>query len=409
LNESTFVKNIKEFYSSKGAPCSFELLFKALFGKDVEVVIPSKYLIEPSSSRYSITRDLVVELIEGDPSDLENRTLYQDAIFNIPAAKGLVTRVQSLQKLNRSYYKIHLDESVESNYDSTYGNFRIHPRTQNTVKINRGQNYIDVDSTIGFPDKGTLVIENSVGVQYRIEYGSKTSTQFLECSLIDDVFEPSTDISLDVFAYAKTKTGTIKVKITGVIDSNIPLDKVKESKLLKKNDKFIYKTLGSNLKDDQRVINWIYNIPVEYDVKSLSLLNRKDFTYKIEMYDKHNFSVGQNIEIKPDSSVLENYNGIVVEYNNEYAITVRGSKILLPEDIKYIIKKTVSKSNFVGLTNYPSDVQNTYVDKTDNSVYVNSQSIPLYKPSYEVEELNVNKRIVTFSGVFNNILYIFWK
>jgi hypothetical protein len=62
LNEPLFLKQVKDFYSSKGTDNSFKILFYALYGDtEASVIKPSDYLIQPSDARYYITKDLVVE------------------------------------------------------------------------------------------------------------------------------------------------------------------------------------------------------------------------------------------------------------------------------------------------------------------------------------------------------------
>jgi hypothetical protein len=402
INESTFVKNIKDFYRSKGSECSFELLFKALYGKPVDIVIPSNYLIEPSSSRYSITKNLIVELLEGDPNHLQNRTLYQDTQFNIPNTRGIITKLEKLQKDNKDFYRLYIDSSIEENYDSTYGNFTIHPKTKNTVKIERNQSFIDVDSTIGFPLSGTLVLKDDFNIEYRVEYTSKTSTQFLGCTGLSKDFEENIDINLDAYSYVNTTSGQVKVRVTGVLDNGIETTILPSVKNLKKDDYLPIKTLGAEIKNDPRSSSWIYNIPKTYEVKSIELLDNTDFAYRVYFYEQHDLSVGQNITLDPVSNSSDAYNGTVVEWNNQFSVIVRGSRVFLNENIKYDLKKRLNKSNFDGIINYPADVQNTYYDRKTGDIYVNSQSLPLYRPSFEVEELNVNKRIRAFSGIFKN-------
>ena len=46
-----------------------------------------------------------------------------------------------------------------------------HPKTQNTVLVASGSSVIDVDSTIGFPDKGQIQIDGKSGI---LTYRSKT-------------------------------------------------------------------------------------------------------------------------------------------------------------------------------------------------------------------------------------------
>ena len=96
LNQSTFIKQSKDFYSSKGTDRSFEILFGALYGEKVEVIKPRDYLFRPSDAGWRRTKDVVVEKISGDPLHLLNNTLYQDADaqYDITEAYGSVTDVE---------------------------------------------------------------------------------------------------------------------------------------------------------------------------------------------------------------------------------------------------------------------------------------------------------------------------
>ena len=79
LNENIFIKQAKDFYSSKGTDQSFEILFRGMYDEDVKIVKPQDFLLTPSNAQYQVVKDLVVEPIvgEGDPSDLINSTLFQ--------------------------------------------------------------------------------------------------------------------------------------------------------------------------------------------------------------------------------------------------------------------------------------------------------------------------------------------
>ena len=67
LNQNIFIKQAKDFYSSKGTDRSFEILFGALYGEPVEVIKPREYLFRPSDVGWRRTKDLVVERIDGNP------------------------------------------------------------------------------------------------------------------------------------------------------------------------------------------------------------------------------------------------------------------------------------------------------------------------------------------------------
>ena len=99
LNQDTFIKQSKDFYSSRGTDRSFEILFKSLYNKEVEVVKPREYLFTPSNSDYRVTNDLIVEAIEGDPTELELATLIQQPYAfgsGIKKAYAPITAVETI-------------------------------------------------------------------------------------------------------------------------------------------------------------------------------------------------------------------------------------------------------------------------------------------------------------------------
>ena len=128
LNQNIFIKQSKDFYSSKGTDRSFEILFGAIFGEKVEVIKPREFLFRPSDAGWRRTRDLVVERIQGDPTELLNNTLYQDANekYGITKAYGSVTDVEKISIGNTEYYKLSFDADFNKDLTldgSLYGDF----------------------------------------------------------------------------------------------------------------------------------------------------------------------------------------------------------------------------------------------------------------------------------------------
>ena len=74
LNQPQFIRHSKDFYNSRGTDESFKLLFKSLYNEEVDIVRPADYVIAPSDANFRKTRDIIVEAIQGDPMDLENKT-----------------------------------------------------------------------------------------------------------------------------------------------------------------------------------------------------------------------------------------------------------------------------------------------------------------------------------------------
>ena len=98
LNENIFLKQSKDFYTSKGTNKSFEILFRVLYGKNVDVILPKDYLIIPSNAEYRVTKNIVVESIEGDIELLNNKTIFQDKYENIPKSFATVVDIEKLIK-----------------------------------------------------------------------------------------------------------------------------------------------------------------------------------------------------------------------------------------------------------------------------------------------------------------------
>ena len=129
LDQKNFIYNADSFYKSKGTDTSFKILFGALYGKAVEVIRPSEYLIRPSNADYKVTRDFVVQSVYGDTFDLLNRTLYQDS----SGARGTVSNVDRINYGDGSYYKISVDFGYPRDIDvdgTIFGEFISTPITQ---------------------------------------------------------------------------------------------------------------------------------------------------------------------------------------------------------------------------------------------------------------------------------------
>ena len=226
LNENIFIKQSKDFYSSKGTDASFELLFKALYGENVEVIKPREFLIQPSDAQYRITEDIIVESVNGNPEDLVNSTLFQDEFQNISKAFGSITRVERIVRNNEEYYILSLDSDFDKDINvsgSIFGSFPIHPRTKLINPVQALGKTLDVDSTISFPSSGELNIIGSNGTILIVTYQDKTLNQFLNCSGITENIDSETNISLNTVAYGYNGDEKIEVRLTGVLSSvNVP-------------------------------------------------------------------------------------------------------------------------------------------------------------------------------------------
>ena len=402
LNERLFVKQSIDFYSSKGTDNSFKILFGALYGQNVEVIRPRDYLIQPSSSQYRITSDLVVEKIEGNPEDLINGTLYQDETENISRAQGTITSVEKIRRESKDYYVISLDSDYDKDIQpsgSIYGKFQIHPKTRVVSSIISGSTTLEVDSTVAFPNSnGNLIIDLDNGTSLNVNYSSKTLNQFLDCIGITQDIPSATEIKSDFFAYGYSNKEQVKIRILGVLsDLSIPDNALFYSK----GDIVKIKTLGINSKDI-KANNWFFNIPVKYSVSGITTSdNAPSGSYNFTVSDNHSFKLGDSVSLIPSSGDPLSVNITSIDDEKSFSFSL-GSNQNLDINQTYIVQKNVfrvqlsnkDKEKYPSLSKYTSNVQNVYLDQ--DSLYVASPSLPTYSNI----PLSINDGSISFSGTF---------
>jgi hypothetical protein len=390
VNEKLFISKVKDFYSSKGAITSFEILFKALYGQIVKVVKPKDFIIQPSDADYRITRDLVVEQYLGNPENLLNLTLFQDQTESITKASGTITKIEKIYRNSKEYYQLSLDY----NPDIEEFEFTIHPKTAIVSDVTQNQTYLDVDSTLGFPTSGVLSVKVD-GLEYLISYSDKSSTQFLGCADVPFIPRGTRTETLD-YAYAIDRFGNeVRVKVTGVISS---LDyNPEETYYYRENDEIQLVSLG-RLGNKPKHNEWIFNITPTYDVVSITQLTNKingAARFRLVTKDENIFTVGDPAIIKSNTGLI--LDAFVISVSDKNTIDINLT-VDVDKSLKYTITKDISKVNCI---NYPelnvlsSDVQNVYIDKND--VYVTSASLPNY---YNVP-LSLKDYSIVFSGEFN--------
>jgi len=379
LNATNFVKNIKSFYTSKGSDESFRILFGALYGKTVDVIKPRDYLIRPSDAEYRVTKDLVVEVISGDPYTLINSTLFQDPSDFIEPASGTIVEVNKIIRNNKEYFIISLDYNYNRDVDvsgTTRSEFSIHPKTIVTSYIQSGSNYIDVDSTIGFPNRGELEINLEDGSKFTVKYQSKVLNQFLDCSDINFDIPEETRVTTKDFIYSFGIDGQqVSMKVTGVLGEIEYLDPTYS---YESGEKIKIKTLGED-SNDFKANNWFFNVSVLYDVQKIELEDSSNFSYKVTTFDDTNFVIGDAFTLYSSDGLI--FLGLVSFIGDQNEIIIRGQGEL-NTNLVYRIRKNISKVNvfeekYKDLEVFSSNVQNIYLDY-DKDVYVSSPSLPNY-------------------------------
>ena len=395
LNESIFLKQVKDFYQSKGTDASFKILFKFLYGKDVKIVKPKENLFRASDANYRLTNDLVVEVISGDPSELTNQTLYQDEYESISYARSPITYIERIiSGIGNTYYKLSLDSGYNRDVitdGTTIGSFTVHPQSKIIGSVSAGATVLDVDSTVGFPTAGEISVKYSDGTLGSITYSSKTLNQFFGCSETSKTIPDASPVGINTYAYAYSPDGSlVKLRITSVLNS---LEILGETKYHYKNDTSVIRTLGVNTKDTTSK-NWFFNVPVSYKVKSI-VSRGVDDTYDITTDNSNILKIGDKISIISDSG--SERISTVIDLISDKTFTTKGQGTL---DVtqNYKIKKSLLKGNsayFSSISSINSNVQNIY--KYEDRNLVSSPSIP----SYYNQTLTTTDRSVVFSGTSN--------
>jgi hypothetical protein len=203
LNQRNFLKQVRDFYQAKGTDESVKILFRSIFGEEVEVIKPQKYLFTPSDSDYDVVEKLVCRSLSGDPLKIKGGVLIQEdnsSDPNINLATASITDVEAISynvnlsgldiirdgfdNTNVPYYLISLSSGYNRDINTNgtiEGNFVITPKTLTTQFHGSGDvRTITVDSTVSFPESGYFYIEDQFE-SVKIGYGTKNINQFLDC------------------------------------------------------------------------------------------------------------------------------------------------------------------------------------------------------------------------------------
>ena len=392
--EPTVVSRLKDFYASKGSDSSFNVLFKALYGTKVSVVKPRDFLLQPSDADYRITRDLVVQRLVGDPSDLVNRTLFQDETELIRKAAGTITDVERIFKDGEEYFKLSLDYNPEL---ETFV-FSIHPKTKVTNPVSFQQDYIDVDSTLGFPKSGTLVYITDGNLTYEIDYTSKSSTQFFGLSSPVNI-GLNESITTQDYAYTDLDDGDqVRVKITGVL-GDLQYDRDKTF-YYEPGDQVQIVSLGQN-SSDYLQSSWIINSTPEYEIETLVQVALKlngAAQYRVKTFDANEFTLGDIGTVKGSDG--KQYDIFIIGVSNKNEFDINLTTQIDTVNVKYSIRRGVAKAKSINNTqinsisanvhNVYSTDQNASINDGKDEVYVVSPSLAdYYNTPADIEDLSV--------------------
>ena len=382
--EGTSVTNIltraKDFYMSKGTDSSYQILFKLLYGEDIELLKPIESTIVPSDNVYFKTKHVLVEnLFGGQPLETVGNFLYQD-IAGIGTASASIYNVEYRPINQVDFYEISLDST------SFDGSFEVPGKTKALELTAAEAPTLVVDSTVGFGQSGTLLVKPREGANYlTLRYTDKTINQFLGVTGITTSLVFGADILENKLAYAYAgfgQTSLLQFRLVNVIDEVDTSD----STNMQVGDSLKLLSFGKDYGDDPKFNNWIYNIPSSHNVSKISQVNVN--TFRITIFDSCVFYIDEVLILRNDNGDKTQitvkqieYDSTNVEqiYSNTIVVQATGS---IPSNAS-VLTKTVTKAShntnyFTEVSNFPVGIQNSYIDKDLKFFYVTSSGLPNY-------------------------------
>ena len=376
------IKNIRKFYASKGTQDSIAFLFKLIYGEDIEITYPKEQIVKPSAATWTIDTVLRCILISGDPRNITDGVLTQDADAvdtNVKEASALIENYLTIRTSDYEIYELILSE------ETIEGSFSIPYKTRLCEGISDREEIIIVDSTVGWPERnGVFVINGSEKVRYK----EKSLNQFIECTRgIDGTtsrqWDAATEVQSDTYAYINKGTAQeVIVQIVGIVEAEQTVLTDDGSYYLS-GDKLTVSKLGST-EDIPQLKSWIYNVKKLVQVDNITFGGVSDRIATVTCSNPHGLLVGDQVTVYGANPNL--YNGTFLVQSREDAFifkyelpqpasTTPQGNILISVDLNRGKSDTESIQKIIG--NYTTNVQNTFFN-TDY-VYIAASGIPNYK------------------------------
>lgn len=393
INAPNFISKVKSFYQTKGTDEAFKILFKVLYGENVEVIKPKDFLFTTSDDQWIVVERFVGEVISGNPLKLNGQTLYQDD----PIANGSIYKVSSYISNGRQYYNIDIFSGYSNNLNpkgSIFGEFKITPKTYCVLNVSSTETTISAMSTIGFKNSGTLNIGDLV-----VTYTDKTNTEFLNCSGITEEIPASTPIYASNFVYSY-EDGNIDSPVQLRLFNTLSEVDKSNTILSTKNDLLKVDSIGITT-ENVFTKSLIYNVPSiifageVYDTIPQDKFGVSKSTGQVKTKYPHYLKNGDILEVFNITTNKKLYNTTVSNVNSLTAnqFSISGTENLtLNHVIKFRRKpfKAVS-SQYPEVNNkFAINIQDSYEDS--ENYYLTSNGFPQgviapFKREYEFQLL----------------------
>jgi len=398
IDQRNFLFNSESFYTSKGTDNAFEILFKALYAAKVEVVHPDTYLFRPSNADYKITKDFIVEEISGDPLKLKNLTFNQKST----GARGTVTDVVPIlygpKEGERPYFAVSIDSGYSRDISvqgTIKSEFVVNPKTKLTNDVSIGSTVLDVDSTLGFPWTGKLIIKDPDDNPVSLAYTGKSVNQFFDITGINNTFKSTTDVREDDYSFSYVGINTdeqIQVRIAACLQD---IEFKEPNYSYEPGDVIRLQSIGVETKVE-KAYNFTYNIKTNWEIKEIRIIDEEQNKYTFITWDTQYLKPGHKLIIKSDDTIPVVITGTVGQITSDRSFEVIVSSTMnLVRQWSFenqILKGNSSKYPYID--DFIANTLNSYIIPASGDVLVTSNSLP----SYDNKETNPYDRKVTYTG-----------
>lgn len=228
-DKKVLVKNIQDIYRTKGSLKSYQLLFRILFNKDIEVFLPSTQILRASDGKWIQQTSMFLQVIVGDPEQVVANT------------------ASVISPTNNTIYPVFIDRKRPA-YDNngvSATTFEYFFDNRNNIPVNLGdvvefENFkgvvvgvpvgVDIlNPGIGFKPGDILPLTSGLGTNARLKVTRVSSTGGIEAlqfinfgpGYVNDFYNSFTAVappSLDTkFSYV-TGAATIQDQTRGIIE-----------------------------------------------------------------------------------------------------------------------------------------------------------------------------------------------
>lgn len=405
INPQNFISKAKTFYTAKGTDEAYKILFKVLYGTNVEILKPQDFCFTTSDDKWVIAETILGELVSGDPTKIKGQTLYQDEFTSdgVLEANGSIYEVEEYVLSGTVFYNIKLFAGYSNNLNpkgSISGTFVATSKSFVTDLVPAGSTELVVDSTIGFAQSGTVVANGLT-----ITYTDKTNDQFLNCSgIINDILRGTKAFSQNyVYSYEDGDANKpVKFRIHNVL-----------SKINYQDISFAYQSDPIKITDigDPKESNFVNSLYYNHPINIYTGIATSQITSYITQYIKEGFDINAGLALTKYDHALKTGDrvdlfekrtniGIATDLNvttslqKQFSVQPINDLSILGKEVFFRrrIKKTKSPANVLeSISNkFVANIQDSFSDS--EYYYLTSNGLPDY-------EINPYKRQSTFNVV----------